>query len=179
MSTNVNKPADSEYSHRNILARLIFLSRWLQAPLYLGLIIAQLYYVFRFFLTIGEIFSHPYMSESDAVLLILVLIDVVLVSNLLTMIIIAGYEMFVSRLHVERHPDCPEWLSHSNPNIMKVKVVMALIGISAIHLLETFINIEHLPDRVALWQCVIHGLFLLTAIALALTARLMNPPEHH
>ncbi|MBF0460894.1 MAG: TIGR00645 family protein [Magnetococcales bacterium] len=165
------------------LANFIFFSRWLQAPLYVGLVIAQGYYVYRFFLELNEIFHRPNMSENDAVILILGLIDVVMISNLLIMIIVAGYETFVSRLRVEAHPDCPEWLSHSNPNIMKVKLAMALIGISSIHLLKTFINIEHVELHVALWQSVIHVIFLLSALAMALTGRIMDgtavhvPPE--
>ena len=160
------------------LADFIFFSRWLQAPLYVGLVIAQGYYVYRFSLELAEIFEKPAMSENDAVVLILGLIDIVMISNLLNMIIVAGYETFVARLRVEAHPDCPEWLSHSNPNIMKVKLAMALIGISSIHLLKTFININNLTDRVAFWQCVIHTLFLVSAIALAYTGRLMESPHH-
>ena len=159
------------------LADFIFFSRWLQAPLYIGLVIGQAYYVYRFSLELAEIFEKPAMSENDAVVLILGLIDIVMISNLLNMIIVAGYETFVARLRVESHPDCPEWLSHSNPNIMKVKLAMALIGISSIHLLKTFININNLTDRVAFWQCVIHTLFLISAIALAYTGRLMESPQ--
>lgn len=163
----------SSYAERHPLASLIFFSRWLQAPLYIGLIIAQCYYVYRFFLELIEIFQAPNMTDNDAVILILGLIDVVMISNLLIMIIIAGYETFVSRLRVDDHPDCPEWLSHSNPNIMKVKLAMALIGISSIHLLKTFIDIEKVPAHVAMWQCIIHAIFLLSVIALAWTSKLM------
>ncbi len=164
------------------LADFIFFSRWLQAPLYIGLVIGQAYYVYRFSVELAEIFEKPSMSENDAVVLILGLIDIVMISNLLNMIIVAGYETFVARLRVEGHPDCPEWLSHSNPNIMKVKLAMALIGISSIHLLKTFININNLSDRIAFWQCVIHTLFLVSAIALAYTGRLLepvHPPTNH
>ena len=161
------------------LADFIFFSRWLQAPLYVGLIVGQAYYVYRFAVELAEIFEKPSMNENDAVVLILGLIDIVMVSNLLNMIIVAGYETFVARLRVDYHPDCPEWLSHSNPNVMKVKLAMALIGISSIHLLKTFVNIANIPDRVAFWQCVIHSLFLLSAIALAYTGRLMEAPGAH
>lgn len=161
------------------LADFIFFSRWLQAPLYVGLVIGQAYYVFRFIIALAEIFEKPSMSEADAVILVLGLIDIVMISNLLTMIIIAGYETFVARLRVEGHPDCPEWLSHSNPNIMKVKLAMALIGISSIHLLKTFINIEHMPDRVAMWQCIIHALFLISAVCLAWTGYIMDKTPVH
>jgi uncharacterized protein (TIGR00645 family) len=168
-----NTTLESDKSSRHPLSSLIFFSRWLQAPLYLGLIVGQCYYVYRFFLELIEIFQAPNMTDNDAVILILGLIDVVMISNLLIMIIIAGYETFVSRLRVEDHPDCPEWLSHSNPNIMKVKLAMALIGISSIHLLKTFINIENVASHVAIWQCVIHSIFLLSVIALAWTSKIM------
>jgi uncharacterized protein (TIGR00645 family) len=160
------------------MAELIFFSRWLQAPLYLGLIIGQGYYVYRFFKELFEIFQAPDMDDNNAVILILGLIDVVMISNLLIMIIIAGYETFVSRLQVENHPDCPEWLSHSNPNIMKVKLSMALIGISSIHLLKTFVTIENVTSHVAMWQCIIHGIFLLSALVLAFTSKIMTTSMH-
>ena len=157
------------------IARLVFLSRWLQAPLYIGLIIAQGYYVYRFFLEVAEIFHHPSMDESAAVLLVLGLIDVVMISNLLIMVTIGGYETFVSRLRVEGHPDCPEWLSHVNANSMKVKLAMALIGISSIHLLKTFVNAEHhLDDKAVLWQCIIHTLFIFSAVMLGYLNKLME-----
>lgn len=161
------------------VAQLVFLSRWLQAPLYVGLILAQGYYVYRFFHEIAEIFHHPTMDESAAVLLILGLIDVVMISNLLIMVIIGGYETFVSRLRVEGHPDCPEWLSHVNANTMKVKLAMALIGISSIHLLKTFVNAEnHLDEKAVLWQCVIHVLFIVSAVMLGYLNRLLEVPHH-
>lgn len=164
---------------RHPLANLIFLSRWLQAPLYLGLIVGQCYYVYRFFLELVAIFKSPNMNENDSVIFILGLIDVVMISNLLIMIIIAGYETFVSRLRIDNHPDCPEWLSHSNPNIMKVKLSMALIGISSIHLLKTFINIENIPPHVAQWQCIIHSLFLVSALSLAWVSKIMAESMVH
>ncbi|BAE49230.1 TIGR00645 family protein [Paramagnetospirillum magneticum] len=161
------------------IARLVFLSRWLQAPLYMGLIVAQTYYVYRFFLEIAEIFHHPAMDESAAVLLVLGLIDVVMISNLLIMVIIGGYETFVSRLRVEGHPDCPEWLSHVNANTMKTKLAMALIGISSIHLLKTFVNAEHhMQETVVMWQCIIHTLFIVSAVMLGYLNKLMETSPH-
>ncbi|MBF0304368.1 MAG: TIGR00645 family protein [Alphaproteobacteria bacterium] len=158
------------------MARVVFLSRWLQAPLYMGLIIAQVYFVYRFFMELAEIFHHPTMDESTAVLLVLGLIDVVMISNLLIMVIIGGYETFVSRLYVDDHPDCPDWLSHVNANTMKTKLAMALVGISSIHLLKTFVNAEqHFQENVVMWQCVIHFLFLLSAIMLGYLNKLMEP----
>ena len=114
------------------------------------------------------------LSENEIMLIVLGLIDVVMVANLLVMVIIGGYETFVSRLDLDEHPDQPEWLSHVNAGVLKVKLATALIGISSIHLLKTFINAEHLPDRVIIAQASLHALFLLSAIAIAVTDRIMT-----
>lgn len=159
----------------NPLEKLIFASRWLQAPLYLGLIVAQGVYVYQFMhelaLLISQIGS---LTEAQVMLIVLGLIDVVMIANLLIMVIIGGYETFVSRLDLEGNPDQPEWLSHVNAGVLKVKLATALIGISSIHLLKTFINAEHLADRVILWQVAIHLSFLISALAIAWTDRIMT-----
>jgi uncharacterized protein (TIGR00645 family) len=157
------------------IEKLIFASRWLQAPLYLGLIVAQGVYVYRFLIELSHlVVKAGHLSESDIVLIILGLIDVVMVANLLIMIIIGGYETFVSRLDLEGHPDQPEWLSHVNAGVLKVKLATALIGISSIHLLKSFINAANLPERAIMWQVIIHLAFLVSALAVAYTDRLMN-----
>ncbi len=159
----------------NPLEKLIFASRWLQAPLYLGLIVAQGVYVYQFMhelaLLISQIGS---LTEAQVMLIVLGLIDVVMIANLLIMVIIGGYETFVSRLDLEGNPDQPEWLSHVNAGVLKVKLATALIGISSIHLLKTFINAEHLADRIILWQVAIHLSFLISALAIAWTDRIMT-----
>ena len=104
----------------------------------------------------------------------LALIDVVMISNLLIMVIVGGYETFVSRLHLEGHPDQPEWLSHVNASVLKVKLSTAIIGISSIHLLKTFINAANYDEKVLMWQSIIHIAFLLSALAIALTDRLLS-----
>ena len=125
----------------NPLPALIFSSRWLQLPLYLGLIVAQAVYVFLFGKELWHLIHEtPRLSEQDIMLIVLGLIDVVMISNLLMMVIVGGYETFVSRLRLENHPDQPEWLSHVNASVLKVKLAMAIIGISSIHLLKTFIE---------------------------------------
>jgi uncharacterized protein (TIGR00645 family) len=161
-----NEPAE------RYLATLIFSSRWLQAPLYLGLIIAQAIYVYLF---IEELFhlicNIRRIGENEIMLIVLGLIDVVMISNLLIMVIIGGYETFVSRLRID-HPDIPEWLSHVNANTMKIKLALALIGISSIHLLKTFINIDRLSEYNVKWQVIIHAIFLLSALAMAYTSKI-------
>jgi len=162
---------DKKPSFRHTLSYLIFLSRWLQAPLYLGLIVAQGAYVWHFMVELFHLLQKlPGITETDIMLLVLGLIDVVMIANLLIMVIIGGYETFVSRLDLDGHPDQPEWLSHVNAGILKVKLATALIGISSIHLLKSFINAGEKPgleDRVIMWQVIIHVTFLISAIALA------------
>jgi uncharacterized protein (TIGR00645 family) len=152
----------------------IFWSRWLQAPLYLGLIIAQGVYVYQFMHELGILVTKAgSLSENEVMLIVLGLIDVVMIANLLIMVIIGGYETFVSRLDLEGHPDQPEWLSHVNAGVLKVKLAVALISISSIHLLRTFINAGHTEDRVIISQIAIHMSFLLSAIAIAYTDKIM------
>src|SRR5688572_29368753 len=162
---------------RSTLASFIFLSRWLQAPLYVGLIVAQAVYVYRFLLELWHLIgfgllNHPVPAsmpkdvgaEVTVMLLVLGLIDVVMIANLLIMVIVGGYETFVSRLNLQGHPDQPEWLSHVNAGVLKVKLATALIGISSIHLLKTFISPNLTKDGVVshettMWQVLIHLTF--------------------
>jgi len=109
---------------------LIFSSRWLQLPLYLGLIVAQGVYVFLFLKELAHLVTDiRILDEQQVMLVVLGLIDVVMISNLLMMVIVGGYETFVSRMRLERHPDQPEWLSHVNANVLKT--INALPGTSA------------------------------------------------
>jgi uncharacterized protein (TIGR00645 family) len=181
------------------LPNLIFASRWLQLPLYLGLIAAQAVYVFHFWIELVHLVEAafgnqasietlvksigykgdfggvtPRLNETIIMLVVLGLIDVVMISNLLIMVIVGGYETFVSRLGLEKHPDQPEWLSHVNAAVLKVKLATAIIGISSIHLLKTFINAENYTEKVLLWQTAIHLTFLVSALAIALTDRIMT-----
>lgn len=166
------------YAER-ILAVIIFSSRWLQAPLYLGLIVAQTIYVHRFVKEVWELLTNiKVYADNEIMLIVLGLIDVVMISNLLIMVIIGGYETFVSRLEMENHPDSPEWLSHVDANTMKIKLSMALIGISSIHLLKTFINAEHSTSDSIKWQVIIHLTFLVSSLALAYTTKLSKDAKN-
>ncbi|MCL1635021.1 TIGR00645 family protein [Luteimonas sp. SX5] len=188
----------------NPLPALIFSSRWLQLPLYLGLIVAQGVYVFLFVKELWHlIHGANSLDEQGIMLIVLGLIDVVMISNLLVMVIVGGYETFVSRLGLQGHPDQPEWLSHVNASVLKVKLAMAIIGISSIHLLKTFIEAGSLglpvctsPEFAAMseaaaatasklrcttatsvgvmWQTIIHCVFILSAIGIAYTDKLMT-----
>ena len=158
---------------RNVLGSVIFFSRWLQAPLYFGLIVAQGVYVYHFMIELWHLITKATtITESELMLTVLGLIDVVMIANLLIMVIVGGYETFVSRLNLENHPDQPEWLSHVNAGVLKIKLATALIGISSIHLLQSFINASNLPQQVMLWQVVIHLTFVASALLLAWTDRL-------
>jgi len=165
------------------LETFIFASRWIQAPLYLGLILAQVVYCWLFMVELSHLahnaLSTVKISETEIMLAVLGLIDVVMISNLLIMVIVGGYETFVSRLRLEGHPDEPEWLSHVNANVLKVKLATAIIGISSIHLLKTFINAPNLDEKVLLWQTVIHMAFIVSAVAIAYIDKLMPHPAKH
>jgi len=160
------------------LETFIFWSRWIQAPLYLGLIVAQVVYVYLFLTELTHLVQNAFgsnqINETQVMLIVLGLIDVVMIANLLIMVIIGGYETFVSRLHLEDHPDQPEWLSHVNAGVLKIKLSAAIIGISSIHLLKTFINAANIDEHTIKWQVIIHVVFLLSALAMVLVDRIMN-----
>ena len=191
---------------RSALASFMFASRWLQLPLYLGLILAQCVYVFHFWVELKDLvlaamgneaaLQHIFqavavpgaplpnkLNETTIMLVVLGLIDVVMISNLLIMVIVGGYETFVSRMYLEDHPDQPEWLSHVNASVLKTKLAMAIIGISSIHLLKTFINAKSYDAQTIIAQTCIHVVFLLSAMAIAYTDRIMmntqSDNKHH
>ncbi len=195
------------------LSRFIFASRWLQLPLYLGLILAQGVYVYQFWVELVHLIEAAFgnqgalltlikstgyqatailggadgktlmgyepitaLNETILMLVVLALIDVVMISNLLIMVIVGGYETFVSRLRLDGHPDQPEWLDQVNASVLKVKLATAIIGISSIHLLKTFINAANYTEKVLMWQTIIHIAFLFSAMAIAYADKLMHPP---
>jgi uncharacterized protein (TIGR00645 family) len=178
-------PTSADRTHLRLLASFIFGSRWLQLPLYVGLILAQCVYVVLFMKELWHLVSHATtFTEQEIMLIVLALIDVVMISNLLVMVIVGGYETFVSRLRLEGHPDQPEWLGHVNANILKIKLAMAIVGISSIHLLKTFIEAGNLGQPTAkyteagiMWQTIIHVIFILSAIGIAFVDRMSQVPN--
>lgn len=197
MSDMENKSEQKKFRKIPIMANFLFLTRWLQLPLYLGLALAQCIYVFHFWVElvdlIGAVMGNQNslqhildvvsiegtnrptkLTEATIMLVVLGLIDVVMISNLLIMVIIGGYETFVSRMNLEGHPDQPEWLSHVNASVLKVKLATAIIGISSIHLLKTFINASAYDEKTLLAQTGIHIAFLFSAIAIAYCDRLIT-----
>ncbi|WP_292922174.1 TIGR00645 family protein [Nitrosomonas sp.] len=184
------------------IAYFLFLTRWLQLPLYFGLVLAQCVYVFHFWVELSDLIGAVLgnqsalqhildtvtikgadrpekLTETAIMLVVLGLIDVVMISNLLIMVIIGGYETFVSRMNLEGHPDQPEWLSHVNASVLKVKLATAIIGISSIHLLKTFINAAAYDEKTLIAQTGIHLAFLLSAIAIAYCDRLISQVDRH
>ena len=193
----MSEPGQKELTPLSPLPKFIFASRWLQLPLYLGLIAAQAVYVLHFMVELKHLIAAALGSQPDLqalitsigyktaipivtlnetviMLVVLALIDVVMISNLLIMVIVGGYATFVSRMDLDGHPDQPEWLSHVNASVLKVKLATAIIGISSIHLLKTFINADNYTDRVLIAQTIIHIAFLLSAMAIAYTDKLMS-----
>jgi uncharacterized protein (TIGR00645 family) len=203
----MNRPPSGRNAAQKTLGSFMFWSRWLQAPLYVGLILAQAVYVWHFWvelvhlveaafgnkaaifalvesvgynlpqvkdpITGAMVTAAPKLNETLIMLVVLALIDVVMISNLLIMVIVGGYETFVSRLELQGHPDQPEWLSTVNASVLKVKLATAIIGISSIHLLKTFISAENYSEKVLVAQTVIHITFLLSALAIAASDRIM------
>jgi uncharacterized protein (TIGR00645 family) len=184
------------------IAYFLFLSRWLQLPLYLGLVLAQCVYVFHFWVELTDLIGAVMgkqesldhildvvtiegatrpdrLTETTIMLVVLGLIDVVMISNLLIMVIIGGYETFVSRMNLETHPDQPEWLSHVNASVLKVKLATAIIGISSIHLLKTFINASAYDEKTLIAQTGIHLTFLVSALAIAYCDRIISQTDQN
>ncbi|UZN04284.1 TIGR00645 family protein [Cellulomonas sp. S1-8] len=188
----ITEPAPAGRSYRQSVSSLIFFSRWLQLPLYLGLIVAQVVYVWQFMKEVWHlidfaVFGHEveamaeFGTEATTMLIVLGLVDVVMISNLLIMVIIGGYETFVSRMRLDGHPDQPEWLSHVNANVLKTKLAMSIIGISSIHLLRTFIesSVGHVSAETMMWQTIIHVAFVASALALAWIDRMSAGTVQH
>jgi uncharacterized protein (TIGR00645 family) len=162
------------------LPKFIFWSRWLQAPLYLGLIGVLAVYVYEFGMGLIHLVKTARKDDGTMIMLqALDLIDVVMIANLLTMVIIGGYETFVSRMKMQDHPDHPEWLDEVNAGTMKIKLALALITISSIHLLRTFIDPSQVSSNAVMWQVIIHLTLVFSAIAIAFTNKLMVSVKEH
>ncbi|MQT02975.1 TIGR00645 family protein [Streptomyces jumonjinensis] len=163
------------------LGYALFATRWLQAPLYFGLVAAQGVYVYKFFNELWHLVQHivsGHVNETHVMLAVLKLVDVVMIANLLIMVIVGGYETFVSRIGLQGHRDQPEWLSHVNSNVLKVKLATAIVGISSVHLLQMFVDVDHTSQHSLLWGTVIHMAFILSAAILAYMSGPMERGHH-
>ncbi len=168
----------------NVIEELIFAARWLQAPVYLGLIVATGIYVYKFMqelvhlvTTVNEI------NEISVMLSILGLIDVSMVMNLLIIVIIGGYTIFTSRIDFGEAEDRPQWLDHMDSGILKIKLASSLASISGVHLLKTFIDIHEEASadsdfRSVVIEIIIHIVFIVSALLLAWVERILHGSHH-
>lgn len=158
-----------------IFEKIIFSSRWIQAPLYAGLILGGMLYTYKYLVELIHLCtSINEISETLLMLGVLTLVDITMVANLLVMVIIGGYSTFVSRLDIDKHEDKPEWLQKIDAGSLKVKLAGSLVGVSGIHLLQTFINIKNHESEHVMWQVIIHVVFLFSALMLAYTENILH-----
>ncbi len=163
-----------------ILERLIYASRWLLAPIYLGMGLALLSLTVKF----GQVLWHLFadllaMHESDLVLLVLSMIDMVLVGALLVMVMISSYENTISRLDIGENTEKLSWLGKLDPNTLKLKLAASIVAISSIHLLEVFMEAQKLPDDKILWSVVLHLTFVVSALIMAFIDKLIRHERPH
>jgi uncharacterized protein (TIGR00645 family) len=160
------------------LEQFIFFSRWLQMPVYLGLIITSLLYAVKFMVELWQLISNfTTLTENTIMLSVLGLIDISMVINLLVVVFIGGYWTFVSKIEFDSHADKPDWLTKINASTLKIKLIISLVSISGVHLLKTFIDIHNIPMQDAILQIAIHIVFLLSAVLLAYTDKIMHSHE--
>src|SRR4051794_5403349 len=152
---------------------LIFNSRWLMAPFYLGLVISLAVLLLKFLLLLWEFILHaPGAKESDIILGVLSLIDVSLTGNLILIVVFSGYENFVSKIDPGGHPDWPDWMTKVNFGGLKQKLLASIVAISAIQVLKAFMNIDTVfdPGKLA-WLVGVHLVFVVSAFMLAMSDR--------
>lgn len=160
------------------LEQFIFFSRWLQMPVYLGLIVASVIYAIKFMKELWHLISDfSTLTENTIMLSVLGLIDISMVINLLVVVFIGGYWTFVSKIEFESHVDKPDWLTKINASTLKIKLIISLVSISGVHLLKTFIDIHNIPLQDAVLQIAIHIVFLISAVLLAYTDKIMHSHE--
>lgn len=157
----------------------IFGSRWVQAPIYGGLVVASILYSYKFLMELIHLVSEVQTITEELLMLgILTLVDISMVLNLLVMVIVGGYATFVSRMDIESHEDRPDWLEKIDAGTLKVKLAGALVGISGIHLLKSFININNKDFEQVKWQIIIHVVFLFSTLMLAYTEKVLHSSHH-
>jgi len=145
----------------------MYASRWLLAPIYFGLSLALLALALKFFQEVFHILPNVFaMAEADLILVLLSLIDMALVGGLLVMVMISGYENFVSQLDIKEGTEKLSWLGKMDSSSLKMKVAASIVAISSIHLLKVFMNAQNIPDSKLMWYVIIHMAFVLTAFAM-------------
>jgi uncharacterized protein (TIGR00645 family) len=153
---------------------MIFNSRWLLAPFYVGLVIGILLLLVKFSQELIHVVGHIFdASESEVILAVLTLVDMSLVASLLLIIIFSGYENFVSKiLHTENHIDRPEWMGKVDFSGLKIKLIASIVAISAIELLKSFINVSAYSNTELAWKVGIHGMLVVSGVMFALMDRI-------
>jgi uncharacterized protein (TIGR00645 family) len=156
-----------------VIEWLIFGSRWLLAPIYVGLVAALVVLVIKFVQHAVELLMHVLTTDGeDTIIGILALIDLALMGSLVLMVMFAGYENFVSKLDLAGHKDKPGWMGHVGFGDLKLKLMASIVAISAIQVLESFMNIDRLSDRTLAWSVGIHMAFVVSGVLLAVMDRL-------
>ena len=163
-----------------IIEKSLFASRWLLAPIYLGLSLAVLALGIKFFQEVIHIFAIIWtMKESDLVLTILSLIDMTLVGSLIVMVMFSGYENFVSHIDVDQSKDKLDWLSQLDANTLKLKVAASIVAISSIHLLKVFMEVDQHENSKLMWYTIIHMTFVISALILAVLDKIAFSSHRH
>jgi uncharacterized protein (TIGR00645 family) len=156
-----------------IVEHVIFGSRWLLAPIYLGLVGGLVVLLIKFAQQTIALVAHVITADGDSTIVeVLGLIDLALMGSLVLMVMFAGYENFVSKFDLGDHQDRPSWMGHVDFSDLKLKLMASIVAISAIHVLESFMNIEHLTDRELAWSVGIHMAFVVSGVLLAVMDRL-------
>ncbi len=160
------------------IEKSLFASRWLLAPIYLGLTLAMLAVGIKFFQEAFHVIFHVWtMAESDMVLTILAMIDLVLVASLVVMVMLSGYENFVSQIDLVDEGKKLDWLGKLDASALKLKVAASIVAISSIHLLQIFMNIQQTPNDKILWYVIVHLTFVISSVLMAVMDRIGG--HHH
>ena len=155
--------------------KFLFGSRWLQLPVYIGLIVAVCAYVYRFFLVLVHLLAHlTEIKDQKVLMIVLELVDFSMIINLLVVVIVGGYSMYVSKVNFQVQEGRPDWLSQITPSEMKVKLIVALVSISGINLLQTFLEIEDVSSETAIFKIVIYLVFVISVLIITWSNRLSS-----
>jgi uncharacterized protein (TIGR00645 family) len=162
-----------------LIERAMYASRWLLAPIYLGLSLTLIALGLKFFQEVFHLLPQVFaMTEAEIILIVLSLIDIALVSGLIVMVMFSSYENFVSRLDMDEETEKLSWLGTLDTNSLKNKVAASIVAISSIHLLKVFMNAENIDQDKLLWYVIIHITFVISAVAMGLLDKATKKSSH-
>jgi uncharacterized protein (TIGR00645 family) len=162
-----------------LIESLMLKSRWLLAPIYLGLSLAMIALAVKFFQEVLHLFAHIFeSSEADVVLVVLSLIDISLVGGLLVMVMMSGYENFVSEIDTKDGSEKLNWLGKMDASSLKMKVAASIVAISSIHLLRVFMNMDNIDPPILKWYVIVHLTFVISAFAMGTLDRITKGMPH-